>query len=81
MSISATSSAGSTPPPTASSSTQTSAPAKTDASSPSAATPEIKKDRTVSSGAQDEHFNVQMPIQPVSNGLGQTIGQHLNLRA
>jgi hypothetical protein len=76
MSISATSSAGSTPLPSTSSSTKTTAPAKTDASSTTAATPEVKKDST-----QDAHFNVPMPAQPVSNGLGQTIGQHLNLRA
>nr|WP_315426703.1 hypothetical protein [uncultured Albidiferax sp.] len=26
-------------------------------------------------------FNVKMPVQPTSNALGQTIGQHLNLKA
>ncbi|MEO6852329.1 MAG: hypothetical protein ABI410_09935 [Rhodoferax sp.] len=31
--------------------------------------------------APDTHFNVTMPPQAISNGLGQTIGQHINLRA
>ncbi|WP_394789175.1 hypothetical protein [Rhodoferax sp.] len=31
--------------------------------------------------APSTNFNVSMPTQPISNGLGQTIGQHINLRA
>jgi hypothetical protein len=88
MSISATTSAGSTPTSVTGNTNgkATSKAASSDKAAATAATttttPQPSKEGTSSTGsAQDAHFNVQMPTQPVSNGLGQTIGQHLNLRA
>ncbi len=37
--------------------------------------------RAAVANPRDAHFNVQMPRQAISNGLGQTIGQHINLSA
>lgn len=39
------------------------------------------KDSTAKEDAPSANFNVKMPVQPTSNALGHTIGQHLNLKA
>ncbi|WP_295952353.1 hypothetical protein [Rhodoferax sp.] len=72
MSVSSVSSSSLAPVTPKSATASANAPAKASSPDGPSATPVA---------APDNHFNVSMPPQAISNGLGQALGQHINLRA